>query len=87
MEGHVTCRKGGLGLFFVRVLAGLIAGTNMLFAGLSLALQYIVREQGGSDGQVGFTIGLIFALSGVGGTLGALTASWWMRKVSLPAVV
>lgn len=59
----------------------------MLFAGLSLALQYIVREQGGSDGQVGFTIGLIFALSGVGGTLGALTASWWMRKVSLPAVV
>ncbi|MFD3551592.1 MFS transporter [Streptomyces goshikiensis] len=72
---------------FVRVLAGLIAGTNMLFAGLSLALQYIVREGGGSDGEVGFTIGLIFALSGVGGTLGALTASWWMRKVSLPTVV
>lgn len=72
---------------FVRVLAGLIAGTNTLFAGLSLALQYIVRQGGGSDGEVGFTIGLIFTLSGVGGTLGALTAKWWMKRVSLSAVV
>ncbi|MFF4387864.1 MULTISPECIES: MFS transporter [unclassified Streptomyces] len=91
VKGFFTELKAGLvwawSQPFVRVLAGLIAGTNMLFAGLSLALQYIVREGGGSDGEVGFTIGLIFALSGVGGTLGALTASWWMRKVSLPAVV
>ncbi|MCC3767179.1 MFS transporter [Streptomyces sp. UNOC14_S4] len=72
---------------FVRVLAGLIAGGNMLFAALSLSLQYIVRDGGGSSSDIGFTIGLIFAVSGAGGTLGALTASWWMGRTSLAAIV
>ncbi|WKD32117.1 MFS transporter [Streptomyces xanthophaeus] len=68
---------------FMRAAAGLIAGSNMLFQALSLALIVIVKEQGGT----GATVALILVVSGVGGGLGALSASWLMRRLSVPALV
>ncbi|MEU2736822.1 MFS transporter [Streptomyces sp. NPDC007095] len=71
----------------VRVIALLIAGSNMLFAALTLSLQYIVRNEHSSAAEAGVAIGVIFGISGVGGLLGALNAAWWTRVASLPALV
>ncbi|MEV7232501.1 MFS transporter [Streptomyces sp. NPDC051020] len=68
---------------FMRAAAGLIAGSNMLFQALSLALIVIVKEQGGS----GATVAVILIVSGLGGGAGALSASWLLRRLSLPAIV
>ncbi|ATZ23945.1 MFS transporter [Streptomyces lavendulae] len=57
----------------------LISGTNLLFQVVSLALIVIIKEGGGSAGVVG----VVTAVSGLGGMFGALTGSWWIRRVSL----
>lgn len=53
------------------------------FQVLSLALVLIVKEHGGSPA----TIGLIGAVSGVGGVLGALSGSWWLKRLPPGAIV
>jgi MFS family permease len=70
----------------VRVIAVLIAGSNMLFAALTLSLQVVMRQEYGSA-KAGVAVGVVFGISGVGGLLGALQASWWARVASLPALV
>lgn len=67
---------------FLRVLVSLIAGTNLLFQVISLALVLIVRENGGSA----TTLGLVTAVGGIGGTVGALTGMRVARRVPLRAV-
>ncbi|MEV6951752.1 MFS transporter [Streptomyces sp. NPDC051183] len=57
----------------------LISGSNLLFQALSLALIVVVNEAGGSAAA----IGVITAVSGMGGMFGALTGTFWMRRVSL----
>ncbi|MFI2612904.1 MFS transporter [Kitasatospora sp. NPDC018619] len=64
---------------FLRTVMALVSGSNLLFQGLSLALMVIVRESGGSAAS----LGVITAVSGIGGMLGALSGGWWMRRLSL----
>lgn len=64
---------------FLRTVMALVAGSNLLFQGLALALMVIVRQSGGSAAP----LGVITAVSGIGGMLGALNSSRWMRRISL----
>lgn len=68
---------------FMRAAVALIAGSNILFQVLSLALVLIVKEHGGSPA----TIGLIGTVSGIGGILGAFTGAWWLKRLSPGAIV
>lgn len=68
---------------FLRTVMTLVSGSNFLFQVLSLALLVIVKHSGGSPAS----IGVITAISGVGGMLGALGAAWWMRRVSVRSLV
>ncbi|MBE1600877.1 MULTISPECIES: MFS transporter [Streptomyces] len=82
--GNITAElREGLGWTwrqrFLRSGMLLISGSNLLFQVLSLALIVIIKEDGGSAGVVG----VITAVSGLGGLFGALTGSWWMRRISL----
>jgi MFS family permease len=64
---------------FLRTVMTLVAGSNLLFQGLALALMVIIRQSGGSAAS----LGVITAVSGVGGMLGALNAGRWMRLIDL----
>lgn len=64
---------------FLRSGMLLLSGSNLLFQVLSLALILIIKEHGSSAAVVG----VITAVSGLGGMFGALTGSWWIRRVSL----
>jgi MFS family permease len=68
---------------FLRTVMGFIAISNIPFQGIALAVIVIVREDGGSPA----VIGIITALAGVGGILGAMTGLWWLRRMSLRAIV
>ncbi|UJW30258.1 MFS transporter [Saccharothrix sp. AJ9571] len=68
---------------FARAAAGLIAVSNLLFQVLMLSVLVIVREDGGSQ----TVAAVVSAVSGVGGVLGALGATFWIRRISLPALV
>ena len=68
---------------FARAAAGLIAVSNLLFQVLLLAVLVIVRKDDGSQ----VVASLVFAGSGIGGVAGALSATWWVRRVRLPALV
>ncbi|MCX4553661.1 MFS transporter [Streptomyces sp. NPDC007076] len=63
---------------FVRDASVLIALTNLVFQVLGLALVVLIKEGGGSPMAVG-TMG---AVAGVGGILGALTGSWWIKRLT-----
>ncbi|GAA4548872.1 MFS transporter [Amycolatopsis samaneae] len=67
---------------FLRTVIGLIAATNVVFRGLTMALMVIVHSGGGSAAIVG----VVSVAGGIGGTLGALSGTWWMKRVSLGAV-
>ena len=67
---------------FLRTVIGLIAATNVVFRGLTMALMVIVHAAGGSAAIVG----AVGAAGGIGGALGALSGTWWMKRVSLGAV-
>ncbi|MDI5980100.1 MFS transporter [Amycolatopsis magusensis] len=68
---------------FARAAAGLIAVSNLLFQVLMLSVLVIVREDGGSQ----TVAAVVSAVSGIGGVLGALGATFWIRRISLPALV
>ncbi|MEV0260336.1 MFS transporter [Streptomyces sp. NPDC050617] len=68
---------------FLRTVMILISGSNLLFQGLSLVPMVIIHESGGSAAD----IGVITAVSGVGGMLGALSGAWWMRRANLRTLV
>jgi MFS family permease len=68
---------------FARAAAGLIAVSNLLFQVLLLVVLVIVRDEGGSQAVAA----LVSTVAGVGGMLGALSATWWIRRLSLPALV
>lgn len=68
---------------FLRTALVLIAVTNMLFQILSLSLVVIIQRSGGSP----VLIGVIGAVSGVGGVLGALCGSWFVKRVRVSTIV
>ncbi|MFC8669858.1 MFS transporter [Streptomyces sp. NPDC057199] len=63
---------------FLRVALGIVAGSNVLFQVLSLALILMIKEEGRSPA----TLSVVVVLSGIGGMLGALTGGWWLRRLS-----
>lgn len=64
---------------FLRTMVGIFAGSNLVFQVLLLAVMVIVHGGGHSPAVVGVVVGA----GGVGGVLGALCASWWLRRASL----
>ncbi|MEO3743404.1 MFS transporter [Plantactinospora sp. B5E13] len=68
---------------FLRTVMIFIAISNIPFEGLALAVMYVVKQDGGS----GAVVGLLAGVSGVGGLLGALGGTWWLRRLDLRAVV
>lgn len=68
---------------FTRAAIVIVGGSNLLFQILDLALVLIVKE-GGYPPSYMAVIGII---EGVGGVLGALTASWFMKRLPLPAIL
>ena len=65
--------------YFLRTAMLLIAGSNLVFAGIVLTLIVIVREAG----QEPFVVGVVLAVGGLGGVLGALTAPWWRERATM----
>ncbi|MFC0528353.1 MFS transporter [Phytohabitans kaempferiae] len=81
-------RKGsgvGAGLRWVwqrryfRTALLLIAGSNLLFQGMILTLQVVIKEQDRSSAIVG----LIMAAGSVGGLVGAVVGGWWVRRMAM----
>jgi MFS family permease len=68
---------------FLRIAILLISVSNAVFPGLALCVTFIVQR----SGTPAAVVGLVTAMGGVGGLLGALTGSWWRRVVSLRAVL
>jgi MFS family permease len=67
----------------LRTAMVLISVSNIVFAGLGLAVMFIVKEDGGSAA----VLGVITAIGGVGGMVGALTASRWLRRLSMRSLL
>lgn len=67
------------GQAFLRTAMLLIAASNLVFAGLVLTLILIIHRSGASPAAVG----LVLAAGGLGGVVGALSASWWRRRLSI----
>jgi MFS family permease len=67
----------------LRTVLGLVGATNVLFAGLSLAVIFIIQHSGRSAAVAG----LVTAAGGAGGTLGALTGTWWLRRATMRTIV
>ncbi|MFJ9178094.1 MFS transporter [Streptomyces sp. NPDC102360] len=63
---------------FLRAALGIVAGSNVLFQVLSLALILMIKEEGRSPA----TLSIIVVLSGIGGMLGALSGGWWLRRLT-----
>jgi Transmembrane secretion effector len=70
-------------LTFVRASALAVAAANLIWSGLNIVLVVRAREHGASAAS----IGLLFALMGVGGLLGSLAAPAIGRRVSVPVIV
>ncbi|MFB4300946.1 MFS transporter [Actinomadura sp. NTSP31] len=68
---------------FLRAAVVLVAATNILFQVMGLALVVIIKDSGGSPAAVG----VISVVSGVGGVLGALSGSWWVKRLPLATVI
>ncbi|HEX6685233.1 MAG TPA: MFS transporter, partial [Candidatus Limnocylindrales bacterium] len=68
---------------FFRDTSLLVAGSNLVFQALTLALIVAATERGASP----FLVGVIVAGSGVGGVLGAMVAARIGRRLSLTGVV
>ncbi|ROR42580.1 putative MFS family arabinose efflux permease [Kitasatospora cineracea] len=68
---------------FMRAAVALVAGTNVLFQIMGLTLVVTVQRAGGSPA----VLGAIGVVSGLGGVLGALSGSWWMKRFSPAAIM
>lgn len=68
---------------FLRAVLLVLAGTNMLFQALTFAMLPLFHDEGQPKGLVG----VVLACSAIGGLVGALTASYWMRYWSLRRVL
>ncbi|AUG78200.1 MFS transporter [Kitasatospora sp. MMS16-BH015] len=68
---------------FMRAAVALVAGTNVLFQIMGLALVVIVKQHGGSPA----TLGVVGVVSGLGGVAGAMSGSWWMKRFSPSKIV
>lgn len=68
---------------FLRAALLLVAGSNFVFAAVTLAAIVVAQEQGASPAL----IGIMLAFVGVGGVLGALVAPWLRRRISPHTVV
>ncbi|UFQ18547.1 MULTISPECIES: MFS transporter [Streptomyces] len=64
---------------FLRTMVGIFAGSNLVFQVLLLSVMVIVHDGGHAPAVVGVVVGA----GGIGGVLGALCASWWLRRASL----
>jgi MFS family permease len=71
------------GMTFVRASALGVAGANLIWGGVSIVLVVRAQEHGASSA----TIGVIFALLGAGGLLGALAAPRLTRALPVPVIV
>ncbi|MFF6995680.1 MFS transporter [Streptomyces sp. NPDC008313] len=68
---------------FLRAALGIVAGSNILFQVLSLALILMIKE----DGRSPATLSIVVVCSGAGGMLGALSGGWWLRRFSQRAIL
>lgn len=67
----------------LRTAMVLISVSNIVFAGLGLAVMFVVKTGGGSAA----VLGVITAIGGVGGMAGALTATRWLGRLSMRALL
>ena len=70
-------------LTFVRASALAVAAANLIWSGLNIVLVVRAQEHGASPAS----IGVLFALMGVGGLLGSFAAPAIGRRVSVPVIV
>ena len=68
---------------FLRAALLLVGGSNLVFAGVTLAAIVVAREQGASSALIGTMLGFL----GVGGLLGALAAPWLRRRIAGRSIV
>ncbi|WP_245984165.1 MFS transporter [Streptomyces tateyamensis] len=68
---------------FLRTAALAVAGSNLLFRALFLAVLVLSRTLGASPAAIGVLLGV----AGGGGLLGSLAASWCQRRLPLRTVV
>ncbi|CAM5230981.1 MFS transporter [Streptomyces sp. WAC05858] len=68
---------------FLRQTTLLISGSNVIFQALTLLPALVLYEEGASAA----TVGVIAAVSGVGGACGALCGGWFARRFRLSAMV
>ncbi|WP_308296144.1 MFS transporter [Streptomyces sp. ISL-96] len=68
---------------FLRAALAFVAGSNLLLQVLPLALFVLVKE----SGRPQTAVAVIVAAGGIGGIAGALSGSWWQRRISLRAVL
>jgi predicted MFS family arabinose efflux permease len=71
------------GMTFVRSSALAVAGANFIWGGVSIVLVVRAQEHGASSAA----IGVLFALVGVGGLLGAFAAPALARRLPVPVIV
>jgi predicted MFS family arabinose efflux permease len=67
------------GQSFLRTCQLLVAGSNLVWGGLYLAVVVIAKREGAS----GSSVGIMFTIAGAGGLMGALVAPRLLRRVSL----
>jgi predicted MFS family arabinose efflux permease len=67
------------GQSFLRTCQLLVAGSNLVWGGLYLAVVVIAKREGAS----GSSVGIMFTIAGAGGLAGALVAPRLLRRVSL----
>jgi predicted MFS family arabinose efflux permease len=68
---------------FLRTAMLLIAGSNLVFAGIVLTLIVVIHDSGTTPAAVG----IILAVGGLGGVAGAVTSTWWRRRMAMRAVL
>jgi predicted MFS family arabinose efflux permease len=67
----------------IRFMAILTGGYNLLFAGFNLIIIVLAQQQHASS----FTIGLIFAIGGIGGVIGSIAATSIQKRFSFGQVI
>src|SRR5947209_2380215 len=67
----------------IRFIAILTGGNNLISSGYVLIIIVLAQQQHASS----FTIGLIFAVGGIGGIIGALIATWLQKRLSFAQAI